>query len=136
MHAHAHPGDDVGVVGVDAGVVEADGGGLDGPRVQLQRAEVERDARVGRRVLQRVEPRAVGGLVEDVVALDCAMQDEALLAPAGAKSPLGVRGVSRSLWLGPCRMRGGTRMHLAPPGLPAVISGPPPCCPALGGCQG
>lgn len=80
--AGAYLGNDVGVVGVDPRVVEADGGGLDGAAIQLQRAEVEGDARVGLRVLQRVQPGAVGRAVEHKVALHDPVQDEAGLAPA------------------------------------------------------
>ncbi len=78
----AHLGDDIGVVGVDARVVKADGGCLDWAAVQLDGAEVEGDARVGGSVLEGVEPCAVAGLVEDIVALNRALQDEARLAPA------------------------------------------------------
>ena len=81
-------GNDVGVVGVNARVVKADGGGLDWAAVQLDGAEVEGDARVGRCVLQGVEPRAVAGLVKHIVALDRALQDEAGLAPARQSGPL------------------------------------------------
>ena len=77
-----HLGNDVGVVGVDAGVVKADGGGLDWAPVQLDGAEVQGDARVGRCVFQRVQPCAVAGLVENIIALDRALQDQARLAPA------------------------------------------------------
>ena len=75
--ADAYLGNDVWVVGVDAGVVEADCGGLDGATIQLQRAEVEGDSWVGLCVLQRVQPGPVGCAVEDKVALYYAMQDEA-----------------------------------------------------------
>ena len=85
MHkAGAYLGNDVGVVGVNAGVVKADCGGLDGTPVQLQRAEVEGDSWVGLCVLQRVQTSPVGCAVKDKVALHYAMQDEARFAPAAS----------------------------------------------------
>ena len=86
--AGAHLGDHIGVVGINAGVVKADGGGLDWAAVQLDGTKVEGDARVGRSVLQRVEPRAVAGLVKDIVALNRALQYQARLAPVQQQPPV------------------------------------------------
>lgn len=110
MAGQAHLDNDIGVLRVQARVVEADGGRADGPPVQRDRAEVERDAVVGRRVLDRVQARAVASLVEDHVALDRAVQDQAGLAPApraASRVTEGVLGASfpqpATLWRAPGR---------------------------------
>ena len=75
-------GNDIGVVGVDAGVVKADGGCLDWAAIELDGAEVQGNARVGLCVLQRVKSSPVAGPVKYIVALDGAVQDKTCLAPA------------------------------------------------------
>lgn len=86
MHrANAYLCNDVRVVGVNPGVVKADCGGLDGTSIQLQRAEVEGDSRVGLCVFKCVQPSSVGCAVKDKVALHNSMQDEAGLAPAASR---------------------------------------------------
>lgn len=69
------------MVGVNAGVVKADGGCLDWAAIQLDCAEVEGDAGVGRRVLEGVEPSPVAGLVKHIVALHSSVQDQTRSAP-------------------------------------------------------
>ena len=72
------------MIWVNAGVIKADSGGLDGAAIQLQCAEVEGHSLVGLGVLQHIQPCAVRGAVEDKVALHRSVQDEAVLAPAEA----------------------------------------------------
>ena len=78
----AHLGNHIRVIGVDARVVEADGGGFDRAGIQLEGTEVERNAGVRSCVLEGVQAGAVAGPVKDVVALYDPVKDQALLAPA------------------------------------------------------
>lgn len=72
------------MIGINARVVKADRRCLDGAVIQLQGAEVQRDTRVRCCVFDRVQARDVACFVKDEVALDHAIQNEALDTPATA----------------------------------------------------